>query len=715
MDYVLQYFPDWMWQGINNCCLFLKAVVFSDLATEDGSRIIPSVYQVQAGDGSSLLDFLLQPIPTAEAIKHWQYFIRHITSDSIELLKPLGHWIAPPYSKYKYAIDVQTKLVYKTINQEKWDVFVPKSGSNKKYEPAQLQKNALPSRWVPVRVIKRSYRELVVLKVDEVHDYCTEESSSAGVFKDRVVRKVIGQFELNMVELQFLREKWALEPIRLLCGVDGGLKDGIGTSGYVITRPDGATPLVTGHVAESQINPSSSSTRQELLAQLAVEYWIDHLLKLLGIPGWDLKATVVTDSQASIDIVQNCGNVRGIKDVLRLEYDVASELYSLRERLDVSHEVIKVRSHISVEDAPDESHWMINDIADRLATEARDKALNGDLQMTRPVLFPGATAGCFYKNRMIIGCMSTAVQSALYEDRMVTYLMQKYGWSSHEYNNIDWNAQSSVLLSIPAMQRISMIKYVHGWLATKKCQYRKGCFQTSTCFLCDQEEGNTHMFCCKNPRVIEYRRVETRAMLTRLSNCTDPDVLQLIRVGLESLAGSCTVQEYQDEFGTNSILGNLVQEQTAIGWEHFAMGRVSKLWMLQGPSVGFTNDPGEWAKRLIREILSLGITLWKFRNKLVHGPQGIASEMEDQRLTELIEHCYVDIAPWVPETKQWIFEDPLEEKLKDPYHLRIAWVDGIKKMFPAEYRTVQSALRQNDILGSELERALAQRVGQTGL
>ena len=136
MDYVLQHFPDWMWHGINSCRLFLQAVVFSDLATEDGCRIITSVYKVHAGDRSSLLDFPLQPIPTTEAIEHWQYFLRYITHDSIELLVPLGKWIAPPYSKYNYVIDVQTKLVYKTIDNDKWDLFVPKIGSNKTYKPA---------------------------------------------------------------------------------------------------------------------------------------------------------------------------------------------------------------------------------------------------------------------------------------------------------------------------------------------------------------------------------------------------------------------------------------------------------------------------------------------------------------------------------------------------------------------------------------------------
>ena len=72
-------------------------------------------------------------------------------------------------------------------------------------------------------------------------------------------------------------------------------------------------------------------------------------------------------------------------------------------------------------------------------------------------------------------------------------------------------------------------------------------------------------------------------------------------------------------------------------------------------------------------------------------------------------------APWAPENKQWIFKDPLESKLEDPYHLRITWVDGIRKLFVEEYKQVQATVQQNDILGPELERAFAQQVEPTGL
>ena len=106
---------------------------------------------------------------------------------------------------------------------------------------------------------------------------------------------------------------------------------------------------------------------------------------------------------------------------------------------------------------------------------------------------------------------------------------------------------------------------------------------------------------------------------------------------------------YQEEFLTNKELCSLVREQTAIGWDHFSMGHVSRQWRVQGPSLEYMKDPREWTKGPIREILNCCIKLWKFRNKLVHGSDAIASAAEERKLKILVEDCYTDIAPWALE------------------------------------------------------------------
>ena len=53
-----------------------------------------------------------------------------------------------------------------------------------------------------------------------------------------------------MDQLPILREIWHKNQLTLYCGADGGLKDGIGTSGYNLYIGREETPFVYGHATE---------------------------------------------------------------------------------------------------------------------------------------------------------------------------------------------------------------------------------------------------------------------------------------------------------------------------------------------------------------------------------------------------------------------------------------------------------------------------------
>lgn len=193
----------------------------------------------------------------------------------------------------------------------------------------------------------------------------------------------MGQFEVNMEEVQKLRPKWPTEQITLICGADSGLKDLIGTSGYIILDPSGDNPLATGHSAKKQSDRTGSITRQELLGHLAVVYWVAHLIQTLGEPGFPLDIQLVTDSQASIDIQENAEKVLGLKDVMKPEMDLALKITNRKKEIEwAGFTVIKIRSYIAQEEAQNESHWLVNDIADKLATEAREKVMITNFQFS---------------------------------------------------------------------------------------------------------------------------------------------------------------------------------------------------------------------------------------------------------------------------------------------------------------------------------------------
>ncbi len=114
-----------MWEGINSCRIYSHVLVFSDLTPLDGCQIPLSIYEVRERLRDSVYPIPFQDSPTNSTIQSWQYFIRHITLQNTRLITPLGTWIKSPFQTYKYAMDVQSKLVYKKVKPKLWDIYIP--------------------------------------------------------------------------------------------------------------------------------------------------------------------------------------------------------------------------------------------------------------------------------------------------------------------------------------------------------------------------------------------------------------------------------------------------------------------------------------------------------------------------------------------------------------------------------------------------------------
>ena len=70
-----------------------------------------------------------------------------------------------------------------------------------------------------------------------------------------------------------------------------------------------------------------------------------------------------------------------MKRYLQAEIDAGMELIGLRKQSHfATYKTIKVRSHISREEAPNERYWEMNKWADQLAMEARNKVIQREMQ-----------------------------------------------------------------------------------------------------------------------------------------------------------------------------------------------------------------------------------------------------------------------------------------------------------------------------------------------
>ena len=109
---------------------------------------------------------------------------------------------------------------------------------------------------------------------------------------------------MAMDQLKRVKRQWDTNQLILFCETDGGLKDGVVTSGYNISLGSIDNWVIHGHAAEEQEDSWASSTHQEILAQIAVEYWINHLRKIFRIYDNTIHEEIIRDSSVIIQIAK---------------------------------------------------------------------------------------------------------------------------------------------------------------------------------------------------------------------------------------------------------------------------------------------------------------------------------------------------------------------------------------------------------------------------
>lgn len=138
-------------------------------------------------------------------------------------------------------------------------------------------------------------------------------------------QQIRGRYKENEAQMVQLREAWYQQECHIVGATDGGLKNMMGTSSYAAFFPGETQPIFLGYSGEYQPRLFASSTRQELRGQLGLEYCLRGLAERWGTPQGKFKLTLITDSKASIDIMENVPRIIGIKDTLKAEMDVGLE------------------------------------------------------------------------------------------------------------------------------------------------------------------------------------------------------------------------------------------------------------------------------------------------------------------------------------------------------------------------------------------------------
>ena len=92
-------------------------------------------------------------------------------------------------------------------------------------------------------------------------------------------------------------------------------------------------------------------------------------------------------------------------------------------------------------------------------------------------------------------------------------------------------------------------------------------------------------------------------------------------------------------------------------------------------------------------VLQVLLILWKKRNTLVHGTDGETSKLELERVQRMIEKVYLEIGPSGTQEHEWLFNSSLADRVTENYSQKIAWLDGVRQIYPEKFKAVREHAR----------------------
>ena len=205
------------------------------------------------------------------------------------------------------------------------------------------------------------------------------------------------------------------------------------------------------------------------------------------------------------------------------------------------------------------------------------------------------------------------------------------------------------LKKISRVQRVTLLKYIHGWLATNKRRSREGGPALAHCIYCGKVEDRKHLFTCTTPHWQQILTLQWNRLTSEILSQTDPSFAAIFRHGLDTVRGK-TIADERTMAEWPSLVRAVYDIQAQIGWDQVFYGRLATQWEEQSHFKGRLTPNMEatpWTSQAIRRCWKFGLELWSARNQLVHGNQGGPSMRDQTRVEATIRVLFRDLRPIV--------------------------------------------------------------------
>jgi hypothetical protein len=285
--------------------------------------------------------------------------------------------------------------------------------------------------------------------------------------------------------------------------------------------------------------------------------------------------------------IDNLGIVRHSQDTpfsihlcLQPDWDIMHKACKVRATLPATITVLHVHSHQD-ETSSDPNSLSLPAHLNIFADSRTHKAYKDCPHSHQIPLLPSTQAVLVLNRWKVTSKMTTLASLTYYKPIMQDYFLNKYGWDTPAFSNIDWDSSEREYQCLSPGRCLASFKFQNGLWPTNKISHQRKQIPSPLCSHCTHySEAHNHVLCCKQAQPIRLQQWELVTSVLKTTLNTPAPIYNALEFGI------CSWQEGETDIhwpftlpsGSDPIDETIYlafHYQTAIGWPQALRGHLS--------------------------------------------------------------------------------------------------------------------------------------------
>jgi exonuclease III len=521
---------------INFCRFYLQVLHVSDITTACGTSLAIGIYAGVQSNKQSVSKFNepYQERPGPQAWQAWRKFLRLFSDSKGRLHRPLGRWLftstelqrrwtfmySPSFNLlYKWRLD--TYVVLRQVRSRIFSFGFKLKTMDLPGDCTPVDCTATSDGWRISAFCSVSIPHISEPMIATFDDYLeqTEEYERCQLLRYDMLGHTV--FEIvSMIQ----------DSDQYLLVSDGGADRKCGSFGWTLGCSNGHR-LAKGWGSVFGYDPKSY--RAEISGCRAGLLFLIHAFQFCSVPVADTQLLIYCDNSGFLQKMEKFQEYRlaSLSCCLDAEWDLLYATYLLLQYFPSFPILSHVKGHqdrvCPYDDLPLPAQMNID--SDCLASLELEEY--GDIHPIVP-FDPVSKVMLHIGGRTVTRDLERAVLDKFFLRPLRLYYCDRFSWSREVFDSIDWDLFSSVYSSYPRSRKFF---YQFGWkkLPCGARLHRRSARFDDRCPLCWQpQEDDDHLVQCRHHNRRLWRAAFIQGIMTKLSPFLDPELLDMIRIGL---------------------------------------------------------------------------------------------------------------------------------------------------------------------------------------